>query len=310
MKYTNRYNLPSAIVNNVLNDEYSRGDAVMSVTQLLNSPRIVLLQRVNEDKMEADVVDRLPSLLGTAMHKVLEKGANPGEIVEERFFLNILGWKISGAVDLQIPKDDGTWEINDYKLTSVYSVMVEKWEWEAQLNMYAYLAREAVGRRVSALKIVAILKDWNRKQGGFKADYPDAPIVMVDIPVWDDERQKKYIEDRVSLHQLNAHFLDTGKPIDYCTDQERWLRNEKWAAVKKGRKTAVKLFDTKEDADEWIKGQQDAANLTVEHRSGDPVRCSGNYCGVSSWCKQWLEQSDQGAGEGTGGTEERQPEQD
>jgi hypothetical protein len=310
MKYTNRYNLPSAIVNNVLNDEYSRGDAVMSVTQLLNSPRIVLLQRVNEDKMEADIVDRVPSLLGTAMHKVLEKGANPGEIVEERFFLNILGWKISGAVDLQIPKDDGTWEINDYKLTSVYSVMVEKWEWEAQLNMYAYLAREAVGRRVSSLKIVAILKDWNRKQGGFKADYPDAPIVMVDIPVWDDERQKKYIEDRVSLHQLNAHFLDTGKPIDYCTDQERWLRNEKWAAVKKGRKTAVKLFDTKEDADEWIKGQQDAASLTVEHRAGDPVRCSGNYCGVSAWCKQWLEQSDKGAGEGTGGTEERQPEQD
>lgn len=309
MKYTNRYNLPSAIVNNVLNDEYSRGDAVLSVTQLLSSPRIVILQRVNEDKMEADVVDRLPSMLGTAMHKVLEKGANPDEIVEERFFLDILGWKISGAVDLQIPKPDGTWEINDYKLTSVYSVMTEKWEWEAQLNMYAYLMRMTKGRRVSSLKIVAILKDWNRKQGTFKPDYPDAPIVMVDIPLWDDARQKEYIEGRVALFQRNESALDKGEPIDYCTDQERWLRGETWAVMKKGRKSAVKLFESKEEADDWIARQADGDALAVSHRVGEPIRCSGDYCGVSRWCKQYLsEQAGLGAGEGSSGNEERESE--
>ena len=305
MKYTNRYNLPSAIVNNVLNDEYSRGDAVISVTQLLNSPRIVILQRLNEDKMVVDVVDRLPSMLGTAMHKVLEKGANPGEIVEERFFHDILGWKVSGAVDLQVPKADGTWEINDYKLTSVYSVMSEKWEWEAQLNMYAYLARVSKGRRVTSLRIVAILKDWNRKQGAFKPDYPEAPIVVVEVPVWDDARQKEYIEGRVAEHQKNANALDTGGDIAYCSDNERWLRNEKWAAMKKGRKTAVKLFDTEEEANGWVGRQEDSDSFTLSHRPGEPIRCSGDYCGVSQWCKQWLEQSDQGFGEGSGGTEER-----
>lgn len=308
MEYTNRYNLPSAIVNNVLNDEYSRGDAVISVTQLINSPRIVILQRVNESKMVADVVDRLPSLLGTALHRVLEKGANPGEIVEERFFLDILGWKVSGAVDLQIPKPDGTWELNDYKLTSVYSVMTEKWEWEAQLNMYAYLMRASAGKRVSALKIVAILKDWNRKQGSFKPDYPEAPIVIVDIPVWDDARQKDYIEGRVAAHQKAVAALDQSLDIDYCSDSERWLRGEKWAVTKKGRKTAVKLFDTKEEADEWITRQADAEGLATEHRPGDPVRCSGNYCGVAQWCRQWLEQSHEGAGEGAVGDGERDPE--
>lgn len=308
MQITNRYNLPSAIVNNVLNDEYSRGDAMISVTQLLNSPRIVLLQRVNESKMVTDVVDRVPSMLGTAMHKVLEKGANPGEIVEERFFFEILGWRVSGAVDLQIPKDDGTWEINDYKITSVYSVMSEKWEWEAQLNMYAYLMRMATGRRVSSMKIVAILKDWNRKQGAFKPDYPEASVVVVDVPVWDDARQKEYIESRVATHQKNAIALDTGEPIDYCSDQERWLRNEKWAVMKKGRKSAVKLFETEEEANGWISGQQDSEALTTTHRAGEPVRCAGDYCGVAQWCKQWLEQSHEGFGEGSGGTEERHPE--
>jgi hypothetical protein len=274
-------------VNNVLNDEYTKGDADISVTQLLNSPRIVLLQRVNDDKMVADIVDRLPSVLGTAMHKVLEKGANPGELVEERFFYEILGWKVSGAVDLQIPKADGTWEINDYKLTSVYSVMMEKWEWTAQLNMYAYLMRMATGRRATTLKIVAVLKDWNRKQGAFKPDYPDAPIVMVDVEVWSDEKQEEYIRERVLLHKKNADALDTGGAIDHCTDDERWLRGEKFAVMKKGRKSAVKLFDKKEDADGWI-AQQVGEDFTIDRRPGEPVRCAGNYCGVSQWCKQWI----------------------
>jgi hypothetical protein len=290
MEITNRYNLPSAIVNNVLNDEYSKGDAHLSVTQLLNSPRIVLLQRVNEGKMSVDVVDRLPSMLGTAMHKVLEKGANPDEIVEERFFMDILGWKISGAVDLQTPKPTGLWKVSDYKLTSVYSVMVEKWEWEAQLNMYAYMMRETTGRRVDELNIVAILKDWNRKQGAFKPEYPEAPIVIVEIPVWPDEQQKEYIEGRVFLHQQAEKALDNGEPIAYCSDKERWLRGEKWAVMKKGRKSAVKLFDSEEEADEWIGNQDDRTNLSIEFRAGDPVRCSGDYCQVSRWCKQWLDE--------------------
>ena len=295
MQFTNRHNVPSAIVNNVLNDEYSKGDADISVTQLLNSPRIVLLQRVNDDKMVADVVDRLPSVLGTAMHKVLEKGANPGEIVEERFFYSILGWKVSGAVDLQIPKDDGTWEINDYKLTSVYSVMAEKWEWTAQLNMYAYLMRMATGRRATTLKIVAVLKDWNRRQGAFKTDYPDAPIVMVDVEVWSDERQDAYMHDRVFLHQLNSIALDNGEAIDHCTDEERWLRGVKYAVMKKGRKSAVKLFEKEEDANGWIEQQDEA--FTIEHRPGEPIRCAGNYCGVAQWCKQYIaEQAGPGAG--------------
>lgn len=296
MKITNRHNAPSAIVNNVMNDEYSRGDSDISVTQLLTSPRIVLLQRVNEDNMETDVVDRIPSMLGTAMHKVLEKGANPGEIVEERFFYTILGVKVSGAVDLQIPKEDGTWEINDYKLTSVYSVMADKWEWVAQLNMYAYLMRMSTGRRATTLKIVAILKDWNRKQGEFKPDYPQAPLMMVDVEVWSDEKQEAYIQERVRLHDSNAKSLDSGGPIDDCTDDERWLRGEKFAVMKKGRKSAVKLFDNKDDADGWVREQSDEA-LTVEHRPGDPVRCAGDYCGVSRWCRQWItEQAGSSAG--------------
>lgn len=302
MKITNIHNAPSAVLNNVLNDEYSRGDSDISVTQLINSPRIVLLQRVNDDNMVVDVVDRIPSMLGTAMHKVLEKGANPGEIVEERFFHNILGLKVSGAVDLQIPLPDGTWELNDYKVTSVYSVISPKWEWDAQLNMYAYLMRASTGRRVSSLKIVAILKDWSRRVGEFKPGYPAAGLVVVDIPVWPDDVQKQYIEDRVFAHILADKSLANGDPIPHCSDEERWVRGEKWAVMKTNRKSAVKLFDNKEDADEFASSNE---NHRVEHRPGNAIRCEGNYCGVSAWCSQWIQESGNRAGEGSGGDAER-----
>lgn len=303
MRYTNKFGLPEAIVRAVTNDEYDRGDSVMSVTQLISPPRIVLLQRVNEDKLETDVADRIPSVLGTAVHKLVEKGAAglSNYIVEERIFLDVLGWKISGAVDVQIDNGDGTWAINDYKVTGTYSVMTEKPEWERQLNCYAYLAREVFGRHMTSLKIIAILRDWQRKQAEINAAYPQCQVTEVDIPVWPYEQQKEYVESRVALHQAAEKAVDSGEPLDYCSDQDRWVRGEVWAIMKEGRKSAVKLYDNKEDAENAIKDLIPMRGLStghyIEHRPGVAIRCAGNYCMVAAYCKQWQEELSRSAGE-------------
>lgn len=297
MRYTNKFGLPEAIVRAVTNDEYDRGDSVMSVTQLISPPRIVLLQRVNEDKLEVDVADRIPSVLGTAVHKLVEKGAAglSNCIVEERLFLEVRGWKISGAVDLQIDNGDGTWAINDYKITGTYSVMTEKPEWERQLNCYAYLSYKSKGRRATSLKIIAILRDWQRKQAEINPNYPQCQVVAVDIPVWPYEQQKEYVESRVKMHQDAEKAVDSGEPLSYCSDEERWVRGETWALMKEGRKSAVKLYDNKEDAESAVsKGHY------VEHRPGNAIRCAGNYCMVSAFCKQWQEELGSRSGEGSG----------
>lgn len=294
MKITNNHNLPLPIMNAVLDDEYDKGDSVLSVTQLISPPRIVLLQDLNADNLTVDVIDRVPALLGTAVHKIIEKGAKnlDKHIVEERMFLDVEGWKISGAVDLQIDKGDGTWAINDYKVTSVYSVMNEKPEWEQQLNCYAYLSRMAHGRTVSELKIIAILRDWQRKQTELKQDYPAGQVCSVDIALWPFEKQRDFVVSRVSLHQQAKKLLDEGLTIPYCTDQERWLRGEAWAVMKEGRKSAVKLYDNEEEAKRCVAelGGTSGGTHSVEHRSGNPVRCSGNYCMVSQWCRQFQEE--------------------
>lgn len=305
MKITNRFNLPATLLNAVADDEYDKGDSVLSVTQLISSPRIVLLQELNVDNLVADVVDRVPALLGTAVHKIIEKGSKdlPNHVVEERLFATINGWKISGAVDLQIEHDDGTWEINDYKVTSVYSVMDEKIEWIQQLNCYAFLSMHAHGRKVTKLRIIAILRDWQRKQAEMKPDYPQSQVVAVDIPLWTLEDQANFIHNRVREHQRAKKMVDSGVVLPYCTDQERWLRGETWAVMKEGRKSAVKLYDSEEEARAYADNL--GAGHSVEHRRGSPVRCAGNYCMVAQWCRQYQEELGGCSGEGAGRMPER-----
>ena len=79
MKITNRFDLPDVIAKALQQDDYSRGDSERSVTQLIDSPRIGILQREYDNEIEQDIVDFVWSRFGTAMHKMFEdvtKGEN------------------------------------------------------------------------------------------------------------------------------------------------------------------------------------------------------------------------------------------
>ena len=162
--------------------------------------------------------------------------------------------------------------------------MNDKPEWERQLNLYAALVRRTKGVQIDHLNICAILRDWKRAEADRTRDYPEAPIVLVDIPVWSVEEQEAYLLDRVKIHQ-DAHRADEwGEELPHCTSEERWERGEVWAVMKKGRKTAVRVLDNESEA---IKMAEDGVDLSVVHRPGRLVRCEGNYCGVAKWCSQY-----------------------
>ena len=61
--------------------------------------------------------------------------------------------------------------------------------------------------------------------------------------------------------------------------------------IKGGNKKATKVFDTLAEADHWFSSQPPGTTLNYEvvHRPGEPLRCTGNYCRVSSFCKQYGE---------------------
>jgi hypothetical protein len=74
MKLTNRNDLPETIINVIKRPEYNKGKSNMSVTELLNSPRIVQLKRKHWDDLTEDASDMVWSIFGTAIHGVLEHG--------------------------------------------------------------------------------------------------------------------------------------------------------------------------------------------------------------------------------------------
>lgn len=284
MNITNNHNLPQSFVNFARNDKYSKGQSDISVTTLIDSPRVRLLREAKSSEMTSDAADMIWPLFGTAVHHILESASeDEGVILEERLYATVNDWILSGAVDHQKIENNSI-NITDYKVTSVWSVIHGKIEWEQQLNCYAFLSQKNKGMKVKSLQICAILRDWNRREAERRDDYPQAPVILVDIPLWPDTKRIDYIKERVAMHQDAQMNYDLAQMFPPCSDEERWKRGEAWAVKKKGNKRAQRVFDNEASAGEFMK---DKENLEIEHREGEYVRCKGDYCGVANFCSQF-----------------------
>jgi hypothetical protein len=283
MKITNKFGLPQTIVNALERPTYSKGKAHLSATELLNSPQIVVLRKQHLDELESDASDMVWSLFGSAVHHILEQGGDDNHLVEERLHCEMDGWNISGAIDLQIIQPDGI-EVNDYKTVGVYGVMHEKKEWEDQLNIYAWLVETVKKTPVTALKIVAIIRDWNRRDSNARAGYPAAPVVVIDIPLWSLARREEYVRERIHAHSEALFAMETGKPIPSCSPEDCWEKPTTYAVKKEGGLRAKIVCASEEEAkEELVKAGK---GYFVETRLGDRTRCA-NYCQVSQWCEQY-----------------------
>lgn len=285
MKITNNHNLPQSFVDFARNDKYSKGHADISVTTLIDSPRVRVMRDHYHSERVVDVVDNIWALFGTAVHHVLESTEPSDDVViEERLFTKINGWVLSGAVDHQVIKGQ-TVEITDYKVTSVWSVIHGKIDWERQLNVYAYLVQKNKGKKVKKLSICAVLRDWNRRDAQNKPNYPHSPIVIVDIPMWDEMKRIRYIHGRINQHQNAQVLYDMEGSFTLCSDEERWKRDDAWAVKKKGLKRAMRVFDNEDESKKFSEAQD--VSTEIEHRIGEYVRCNGDYCGVAQFCSQY-----------------------
>lgn len=287
MKLTNKHGLPQTIINALERDDYSMGAARMSVTGLLKPPRIGILNKRHYHQIEKDVADQVWSLFGRAVHSILEKGGDEEHIPEERLFIEVRGWVISGQLDLQKLGDNKV-RIVDYKTTTAYAVRAEKKDWVEQLNTYAHLLRVVRGYEVEALAICAFIRDWNRHQAvSPQEDYPPAPMQMIDIPLWPPQAAEEFVSERVRIHQEAQAIEDMGgEPIE-CTDEERWMRKPQYRVMRNQNKRASKVFGSPEEAHAYIR--QGGEGLWLDTRKGEPVRCTGDYCNVSAWCRQFQE---------------------
>lgn len=280
MKITNKHNVPQTLVTLASKEYYSKGASQYSVTELMSPPRIRRLRERFNDQMEQDVSDMLWQMLGSALHVVMERGQTENHITEERLFVEIDGVTISGAIDLQEETPFGV-VITDYKFTSAWAVMNSKREWVEQLNIYCWLVQTVKKKKVVGLNICALIRDWSRHD--VREGYPKASIEMVPIEVWPMEKTEAYIRERLELHKHAKAVADLGGEFDRCTDEDRWMSETTYAVKREGRKTAIRVFKTLEEATALAATEKGF----VETREGEPRRCLGNYCGVAEWCDQF-----------------------
>jgi hypothetical protein len=283
MKITNKFNIPQTFLNVLDRPQYSKGKAHLSVTQLLNSPKIVALTKKFEDEIEQDAADMVWSIFGSAVHNVLEHGKDENHVVEQRIHKEYEGWHISGAIDLQVINDKGI-DVKDYKTTTVWAVMNEKIEWEVQLNIYAGLVEDVKLTPVTSVGIVAIIRDWNRRESTTRDGYPEAPIKEIPIRLWSKEERDAFISNRIALHSACEFAIETDGELPDCTPEEMWEKPTVWAVRKIGNKRAHSLYETEELATEALKDLGDKYEMEV--RKGERTRCT-NFCPVNTWCTQY-----------------------
>ena len=277
-RLTNVHGLPQSIVAAVTADPYTGGGDI-SATKLIDAPQVVNLGRQHHNQIVVDVSERVWSLLGQAVHTILERAGlqQEGMVAEQRLFANVLGWQVSGQFDVM---DLESKKISDYKVTTVYKAKGND-KWTQQLNVLRWLAHQN-GNPLEELEIVAIFRDWRKTEAERSADYPRAAIQTISVPVWDLQDAQDFIEERVALHQAAR----SGQPIQ-CTDEDRWYSGTKWAIVKPGNTRALKVYDSEPDAGQVPDGYR------VEYRPGEYKRCM-HYCDVAPFCSQWNGGNDAG----------------
>jgi hypothetical protein len=289
MKLTNNFGMPETILNVIARPQYSKGKANMSVTELLNSPRIVQLKRKHWDELTEDASDMVWSIFGTAIHNILEHGKGDNHVVEERIHIELDGMRISGAIDLQELTPEGI-ILSDYKTTSAWAVMNEKQDWHNQLNSYAFLVEVAKKIPVCKLQIVAIVRDWSRRDAATREGYPKAPIVVIDIPLWPLEQRLAYVRDRISLHGDALFEMETDGDMPDCTPEEMWEKPTTYALKKDGNVRAKSVHETSEAAEKALSDATEKAKkgekFLIEVREGDRTRCS-SFCQVAGMCSQY-----------------------
>lgn len=278
------------------------GGGDISATRLIGPPRIVTLRKHHEDEIKEDASQRIWSLLGSSVHRILELSAGEGVRVEERQSMRVTG--------LTLPEGEWDWDVTaqpdvlhsevlyDYKVTSIWSVLHgEKPEWERQLNIQAALHRHN-GDVVREAYIIAIMRDWQVSKARFEKDYPKVAVMKISIPMWPQAEALEYITRRVKVHQqAQLDYENSGQDantLPLCTETERWYRGGGFAVKKKNAKTGVvnkkadRVFPDLTGAKQFMadntgslpKGKVFA---DVEVRKGENKRCL-DYCDVAEFC--------------------------
>lgn len=282
MKVTNNLHLPEAFVNAVSVERHNKPGSY-SATTLNKGVKEIILQERHWEQFTTDAADNVWAVFGTAVHAILEKNGD-GNFHEEKFDIGVSNSRVTGVVD-SYDMERGI--INDWKTASVYKVMKGDFaDWRKQGLTYAWLLKQN-GLDVRRCRFIALLKDHSKSKAKFDATYPQSPVFVYEFEVTPEELEQTGERITQKVIAIEAAEKMGDDDIAPCSAEERWADPEKFAVMKNGRKTAVRVFDTQADADACA-GELGNSHY-VEHRPAISRKC-GDYCLCKDFCNFYQQQ--------------------
>ena len=294
MKITNKLNLPKQLVE-LVNSNYVPTPKQYSCTTILKPTRQIILERRYSDKIEQDVSDMCWMIFGIAVHSVIENSnEDEGQFKEEKLKVNLgkywkelEGYYLSGRSDMidLIEK-----KIIDWKTCSAWKVIYKDFEdWKKEMLIYAWAVKD-MGFDIDKSEAIAFIKDHNKTKSKIDSNYPNLPIWVEKFKFTEKEFEfiKEYIFNKFKELKKYEDVSDENLPL--CTDEERWKDQTKYAIKKIKNKTATKIYDDFESAQEHLKNLELNFPNTyeIEIREGQDKKCL-EYCSCCKFCSYWKE---------------------
>lgn len=276
MKVTNKLHLPEAFVKAVSVERHNKAGCY-SATTLNKGTKEIILQERHWDEFTVDASEQVWATFGTAVHAIMEKYED-GNFHEEKFDIAVSKSRVTGVVD-SYDMERGI--INDWKTASVYKVSKGDFsDWYKQGMTYAWLLKQN-GLDVRRCRFIALLKDHSMTKAKTDHTYPQSPVFVYEFEVTPEELEQVGERIAAKVKAIEAAEKQADDDIEPCTAEERWADGEKWAVMKNGRKSAVRVFDTEIDAENCA-GELGNSHY-VEHRPAVNRKC-GDYCLCKNFC--------------------------
>jgi hypothetical protein len=244
------------------------------------------LKRRHQGEADEDVADRVWAIFGTAVHDVLRRAQGTEDQLQENWLsVPIVGdYELSGIFDLY---DDSTGTVTDYKTAGTIKWLKREFDdYRQQVLAYCWMLREN-GFDARNGEVVMLLRDWSKSKARFDKDYPKHQVQKVSWSFEDSDFEA--IEGHIMrwFAAVTQQEKLSDEKLEPCSPDQRWHRDDKWAVKKEGRKTAVRVYDNKNDAYQRAAGENRQAGkddlFYVEFREGEDTKCSG-YCPVAQFC--------------------------
>lgn len=310
-KYANTSSVPLSLAVFLATDNYDHEENTISATSLIKPLRqIVLSARVPEDMTPLELVNLVPSRMGSAIHDAIERSwkdnyqvaldslgypkrviekirinPKPEELtdglipiyLEQRAHKQVGKFLISGKYDFI-----GDGRVEDFKSTSTFTAMNntndEKYIWQG--SIYRWLNPQIITKDEMAIQF--IFTDWSKAKAMQDPKYPQQRIQQRILPLKSIQETDAFIKRK--LGQIEQYWNVPEDQIPLCTDADLWRSEPVFKYYKNPDKRArsTKNFDSRHDAQ--LRFIEDGSVGIVIEQPGQVTACK--YCPAFAVCSQ------------------------